>query len=122
MYKRSAFALTAPTRRLRQWRRLVHIAPLILLALFGLFVLAARFHPTSQVGSMILAYALMIPMAVLGIAYVATEGAFRTGLFKCPCCGESFTEKNALHFRFLVPAQCEYCGYDIVTMHRKGDF
>jgi len=100
----------------------VQLAPAVVLLLFALFALLALHHPAIKWVQALLAYSILVPLIRIGVAYVLVEGRFRRGDFRCPCCGNSFTERRLWFPRLTVPSRCENCGYDIVTMHRAGDF
>jgi hypothetical protein len=58
---------------------------------------------------------------ILSLICVPLWFAFKLGLIKCPCCGESFA-MDLWSFRYALSPQCVNCGYDPATISRQGDF
>ena len=122
MFERDASILAAPTRRLRTFRRVANFAPVLLLLFFGLVTLLNRAFPFYATGGPVLGVTLLGLFGAIAVPWFATMLAFYSGRMKCPCCGASFINTSPISRPLWMPRNCYYCGFDVETGRRKGDF
>lgn len=117
MYCRDLKELDAPSRRLRTFRRVVNVVPFFFAttAAFALFLWA---FPGSRDALVALALPINVLFAVVVLPWFVLSTCFMWGLVKCPYCGERFCSG----FTIFVDEECQHCGFNVVSMTRKGDF
>jgi hypothetical protein len=114
MFCRDPVLLAGPTRRVKLYRRLAISLPAVIVFLGLLVPVVPSVKHIGPLGG----YAILF---VFGCAAFATFGlgwSFRVGAIRCPCCGEPFSPRS----RTIPRAECDNCGFNVETGHRKGDF
>jgi hypothetical protein len=121
MYTRDPAVLANPARRIVLYRRIFYTSPFLLLLLFGMLALLFRAFPAARMSPLLGIPALIVVGTVM-FSWFCCAFAFQSGLVICPCCDCSFTLRQVFFPRLIIPIECETCGFNVVTLHRRGDF
>jgi len=121
MYCHDPKILAEPARRLRTQRLFANAFSVLLVVGIPIGLVLGRYFPANAYPNIAFASIFVLAMLVVAPRGFVANARFRGGSIACPCCGEPFTELRALPL-IWVPDTCRNCGFNCVTVHRRGDF